>query len=163
MAITVLKAWVTADGQWTATDRRTKFVGLRKLPALKPMDAAILDPANFRDKLWDRRPVAELMRMTRLFSADQRQDFAPTTGAILAGLLRPMAPLSWFRGEMSAVLDREGNPAVVIMVAGPVPLSDRSHLVVCGWTGGSGCGKATVWRVEPASGHAVRTPIEWNY
>lgn len=163
MAATVLKAWAAADGRWTATDRRTKFVGVRHLPTFRAMDAAVLDPVNFRDKLWDRRPLTDLMRRLQLFAPDGRRDFTPEIAATFAGLLRPMAPLSWFSGEMSAVVDREGNPAVLIVVSGPVPLTDRSHLVACGSYAGGGVGKATVWRVDPTTGRAGRTPIDWGY
>lgn len=161
-AVTVLRAWAAADGRWTGADTRTKFVGLRRLPPLRPMDAAILDPVNFRDKLWDRRPLDDLMRALRPLDPDGRADFAPACGAMVAGVLRPMAPLSWFRGDLGAVVDREGNPAVAIVVAGAVPLSDRSALWACASYAGAGFGKATVWRLGE-DGRATRTPIEWSF
>jgi hypothetical protein len=159
MAATVLKVWASADGRWVSTDRRTKFVGLRELAPSRPVSADVLDPVNFRDKLWDRRPLTDLMRRLQLFAPDGRRDFPPQVATSLAAMLRPMAPLSWFHGEMSAILDREGNPAVLIVVAGPVPLSDRSHLVACGSYAGGG--KVTVWRVD-AAGRVTRTPIDWE-
>ncbi|HSV30252.1 MAG TPA: hypothetical protein VLL76_11875, partial [Candidatus Omnitrophota bacterium] len=138
MATAVLKHWARTDGANVAADRRTKFVGWRALASVRPMDASFLNPVNFRDKLWDRQPVNDVARAMQLFAPDGRHDFKPELGAGLGAVLRPMAPLSWFSGDMSALVDREGNPAVLIACAGSIPLSDRKTvLVACGWYGGS--------------------------
>jgi hypothetical protein len=156
VAAAVIRTWVHAEGAWTKTDGRTKFVGYRLLSGIAPVTTAVMDR-----RAPDKRAWLNLKRALQPFYPYGRMAFPPDMAVMLG--LAPLVPLTRQPGDLSAAVDPEGNPALLIAAVGPVPLVDGSMLVGLGCSATPQTGKLAVYRVEPGTMAVERTYLDWTW